>query len=568
MNILQTRKVATGIFALGAMLFVALIIPSSSAFAATKTWTGGGSNDNFSTAANWSDTAAPVAGDDLVFPGTESLYLNNDLSLTFGSLTFSDNARPSPATSVSYSIDGNLTVSGAVSIGQDAYVSLEGISITQDAVVTVDPVSTLNLENVTIAGHKFTVQAENFSALAPGSAKPSANVLIDGAISDAAGAILAFNGVSLDRLESTNSDWVALLSFNKSVFEVDDDTVLGADASAIELVDSQLGTSLSAELTINKPISINRNLYGLLSRDATSFGDEAISVFGGTANAHLVLAGSVTLLSDILIDPYTANLIITGPFSGNHLLGVTQAYSDTSGGHIVVNSSANTTPIPNGDYIIISQANATLDGDAISQSIIIQIGSTATINGSRGYTIISPDAVIMGTGTLAGLNVLPGGTVAPGTSPGILNAGPTAISGNLVIELGGTTVGSEYDQLNVNGTVNLIDATLRISYLNGFSPASGAVFTIINNDGQDAVAGEFANLAEGTEFNVEGVTYKISYVGGDGNDVTLTVVGGAVTAPNTGVQSIITSSPVLVAVLGLAAAGTVIFLAVRRNATK
>jgi hypothetical protein len=50
----------------------------------------------------------------------------------------------------------------------------------------------------------------------------------------------------------------------------------------------------------------------------------------------------------------------------------------------------------------------------------------------------------------------------------------------------------------------------------------GATFTIINNDGTDAVTGTFAGLAQGATFVVGGETFQINYKGGDGNDVTLT----------------------------------------------
>ena len=64
---------------------------------------------------------------------------------------------------------------------------------------------------------------------------------------------------------------------------------------------------------------------------------------------------------------------------------------------------------------------------------------------------------LKGSGTVTG-GVSNGGTVAPGLSPGILNVvgnySQTA-AGKLAIELNGTTVGTQYDQLNVTGTVAL-----------------------------------------------------------------------------------------------------------------
>ncbi len=81
--------------------------------------------------------------------------------------------------------------------------------------------------------------------------------------------------------------------------------------------------------------------------------------------------------------------------------------------------------------------------------------------------------------------------------------------------------------MNVTGTVTL-DGSLDVVRFNGFSPSAGDTFTIIANDGDgitgDAVIGTFDGLNEGETFTADTVTYSISYVGGDGNDVVLTAL--------------------------------------------
>ena len=123
---------------------------------------------------------------------------------------------------------------------------------------------------------------------------------------------------------------------------------------------------------------------------------------------------------------------------------------------------------------------------------------------------------------------IPGGTVAPGISPEILNTGNVTfwIGSTFATEFAGTTVGTGYDQLNVTGTVTLGSATLTTTALS-FSPSVGNTFTIINNDNTDAVSGTFAGLPEGatiTNFLGSGLNATITYVGGaGGNDVVITV---------------------------------------------
>jgi hypothetical protein len=54
--------------------------------------------------------------------------------------------------------------------------------------------------------------------------------------------------------------------------------------------------------------------------------------------------------------------------------------------------------------------------------------------------------------------------------------------------------------------------------------ATGTVFIVINNTSASAITGTFSNLANGSIFTSNGNTFQASYEGGDGNDLTLTVV--------------------------------------------
>ena len=51
----------------------------------------------------------------------------------------------------------------------------------------------------------------------------------------------------------------------------------------------------------------------------------------------------------------------------------------------------------------------------------------------------------------------------------------------------------------------------------------GTIFTAIDNNAATPIAGTFANLADGSTFTVGSNTYLVSYEGGTGNDLTLTV---------------------------------------------
>jgi hypothetical protein len=104
------------------------------------------------------------------------------------------------------------------------------------------------------------------------------------------------------------------------------------------------------------------------------------------------------------------------------------------------------------------------------------------------------------------------------------------VTGNLVLTLGavylaeltGTTVGSQYDQTIVNGSIGLGDATLSLQL--GFTPNVGDNFILIRNNGSNDIGGAFQGLPEGASLTADGKTFMISYHGGDGNDVALTSV--------------------------------------------
>ena len=158
-------------------------------------------------------------------------------------------------------------------------------------------------------------------------------------------------------------------------------------------------------------------------------------------------------------------------------------------------------------------------------------GGTLSLN---GWHPVSPITINSG-GTLSGNGtggpiVANNGKVMPGNSTGLLKSGNVALNATsqFEAEMNGTSAGVNYDQLSVTGTVNLGDATFAAKL--GFSSAVSNQFVLIANDGNEAVTGKFKNLAEGAPLIIGGAQFKITYQGGDGNDVVLTQTS-AITGP-------------------------------------
>jgi hypothetical protein len=160
---------------------------------------------------------------------------------------------------------------------------------------------------------------------------------------------------------------------------------------------------------------------------------------------------------------------------------------------------------------------------------------------------------LMGSGSADFIQIDAGGTLAPGHSPGCMSAtGSLTISGTYDAEIGGSTACTGYDQMQVTGTVDVTGGTLNTTLYNNYKPKAGEKYTIIDNDSNDAVTGTFSGLAEGATFNLNGNVFKISYVGGDGNDVVLSVVSVPAT-PNTGI-ALLKSNPLATLVASLCSA--------------
>ena len=130
------------------------------------------------------------------------------------------------------------------------------------------------------------------------------------------------------------------------------------------------------------------------------------------------------------------------------------------------------------------------------------------------------------------------GDVSPGLSAGILTvtgAYSQALAGILNIEIGGTIAATpDFDQLFVSGTATL-SGDLNVSLINGFSPVPGATFIILNSSG-GLISGTFTDLPEGAVFTAGISSFRISYVGGTGNDVVLTAVPNVFIDPVTVVE--------------------------------
>lgn len=167
----------------------------------------------------------------------------------------------------------------------------------------------------------------------------------------------------------------------------------------------------------------------------------------------------------------------------------------------------------------------TLNGNNTFQNQTRVDNGVIIINGSQPQSplfVFSTLATAGGRGVVGDIRCF--GSLAPGNSPATLTSSNLFFSsGGYFVELTGPTPGTDYDQLVVHGTNNLGGAALTVYPAFTKPVAVGQKFTIIDNDGTDPIVGTFNGLDEGAAITSGFYTFTISYAGGSGNDVVLTL---------------------------------------------
>jgi autotransporter-associated beta strand protein len=263
------------------------------------------------------------------------------------------------------------------------------------------------------------------------------------------------------------------------------------------------------------------------------------SGFDVAVPTNLVVNGTVRLL---IVNQIANTSDVTVNAGG--LLDIAAAYEgiDTlsgagnvslSGGYLVLgygNGSSTFGGLISGANALDKQGTGTITltgANTYSGNTIIYTGALL-VNGSQPQSPVTvySGATLGGSGMVG--TIAASGIVSPGTGsgPGILTSSNVTFSssGNFAVQLTGPAPGSGYDQLNINGTNILANATLTVVPAFTTPVAPGQQFVIINNNETSANSGTFNGLAEGATISVGGYSFLISYVGGNGNDVVLTLV--------------------------------------------
>lgn len=506
---------------------VALHSPVSAA-PASFTWTGSAGDHKMSTAGNWKEGQVPTEGSKLVFKCVDGPNENiqNDLTVALSGLEVKKlDSLPDGKWCARYNIDKMRFTSDAEFTGDHTSIDSKDERKTPDVYITGAITGLSNLKsNGFNGGLEEGVEEKNRS--------------------------------TINRFEVANSGCNDIAGVKASEIIVGENA--GAwpkNANSVTIKNKgQLDISYYSDETSSSKITFENG--SMISSGIRCY------YVASHQNVTTVLSGDITLNGDVeyQLAP-NVTLKITGKLSGP---GKLVAHKDNEG-TVLVESSNNTSGTPNGQIGHTNEAKTIqLDGDKPDEFVTVKKGETVLLNGSRSHVTVREGGVFGGDATVKGLYV--SGIVSPGNSPGKITVLEGFSLNNTGVYKAEILNKDHYDQI-VAHDVSL-NGSLDLTYLAGGVIKKGDTFTIVNNNGTNPVQGTFKDLPEGAEVTVSGATFKISYVGGDGNDVVLTAQNDskAPKAPNTGGEKL--SVNLIGAIAGVASAAALLFVTKRKSLSK
>ncbi|MCE7059268.1 DUF4347 domain-containing protein [Dyadobacter sp. CY343] len=297
-------------------------------------------------------------------------------------------------------------------------------------------------------------------------------------------------GSEIDFYTQTSVTSVTRLSSNPSndgvvTYQVEfAQSVTMEDASAFTLVTSGVsGASVSG-------VSGSGTTYTVSVNTGSGNGTVKLEVTGLTSttpnlNAAFTAASAYTIYKVSNAGDYYRSAAIIGTWTtpadwqssqdNSFWIAATSSPGASAAGTLI--SSEQIVQIPNATDLDIN--NLTVNGILYSGDAQLQINGSFINNG-----------VIMGNATFTGTAFTNSGTVAPGESAGTLNfTSGLSNEGSLLMEIGGTTAGTDYDQIQTD--VFTAGGSISVSFINGFKPALGDAFVLVD---AASITGTFTTL--------------------------------------------------------------------------
>ena len=336
------------------------------------------------------------------------------------------------------------------------------------------------------ASGNFTLQGGNFTNRLGGEAFCSSTSTLDHASFTVNGGGNGAKGGLLSLANSANAAQSNLIANGGTT---------GGGGGIISLNDDSLGGTARVQVSGNGELDISgHNLPGV-----------TIGAIGGNGLIFLG-ANSLTVGSNNLSSVFSG-VIQDGGASGG------------TGGSLVKTGKGTLT---------LSGANTYTGGTTINQGTL-SIGNTTGSATGTGPVQVN-HGTLAGTGDISGALSVGAGTASASLAPGAGGrTGSLSVQSPLTF---GSRAGYKADLNSTTATADEVvalgvtitgGARISIDDLGSGTLTPGTAFTVISNTAATPIAGTFSNLADNSTLTVGSNTYLVSYEGGDGNDLTLTV---------------------------------------------
>ena len=295
---------------------------------------------------------------------------------------------------------------------------------------------------------------------------------------------------------------------------------MGAGLTTTELFFTDTTTAAKANITANGGMDGSEG--GVIFFQKTSRGGTCSITLNGNAELDIsthrapgVTIGSLTGEGLVLLGPNTLTI------------GSNNQSTAFSG---LIQGDGGVTKTGTG-RLTLTGANTYTGNTAVSGGVLQPNNRTGSATGTG--------AVDVSTGTLAGKGVVSGAvTIGTGSGSGAVLApsfaakqpGTLTCKNTVTFKADSTyncqlnTRKARADQVSAKGITIETGAQFSLVVVGNKRLALGTVFTVANNTSPTPISGTFSNLPDGSILTLGRSKLAVSYAGGDGNDLTLTVI--------------------------------------------
>jgi autotransporter-associated beta strand protein len=276
----------------------------------------------------------------------------------------------------------------------------------------------------------------------------------------------------------------------------------------------------------------------IIANGGTNGGEGGIIMFEGAADGA---EARIELFGNGRLDPTIASFISVGSIEGDGLIDLSVGHTElitgannlsTTFSGLIEGVGGSLTKIGTGSFTLAG-ANTYTGGTRIEDGKLVMANQSGSATGSGPVSVTR--GKLGGSGIIAGATTIGTGS---GTGAFLAPAAGTTVRATLTIQ-GALTFNADAtytctfkanpnraktDQVIANGVTISSGAMLElVGHTRGTLP-QGLVLTLISNTSANPISGTFSNLPDGSIVTINGNNFQVSYSGGDGNDLTLTVV--------------------------------------------